>query len=82
MLDGVYAFVIIDGDKVIAGCGPFGLRPLYRFLLSDGRFGYASEIKQIVPNGTIIDLKFVSPFSYVIRLSSVKYLAQRITVTR
>jgi asparagine synthase (glutamine-hydrolysing) len=46
-LDGHYAFGILDGEKLILGRDPLGVRPLY-YGFSNGAFLFASEIKALV----------------------------------
>jgi len=46
-LDGDFAFVIIDGDKYIAGRDPIGVKPLYYGLDERGRIYFSSEMKSI-----------------------------------
>jgi len=46
-LDGVFAFVIIDGEDFIAGRDPIGVKPLYYGQDSEGRWFFASEMKAI-----------------------------------
>lgn len=47
MLDGDFAFVIIDGDDYIAGRDPIGVKPLYYGLDERGRIYFSSEMKSI-----------------------------------
>jgi len=47
MLDGIFAFVVIDGDDFIAGRDPLGVKPLYYGLDERGRVYFASEMKAI-----------------------------------
>jgi asparagine synthase (glutamine-hydrolysing) len=47
MLDGDFAFVVIDGDNYIAGRDPLGVKPLYYGLDERGRVYFASEMKPI-----------------------------------
>lgn len=47
LLDGDFAFVIIDGDDFIAGRDPLGVKPLYYGLDERGRIYFASEMKTI-----------------------------------
>jgi asparagine synthase (glutamine-hydrolysing) len=47
MLDGDWAFVIIDGDDFIAGRDPMGVKPLYYGLDQRGRIYFSSEMKPI-----------------------------------
>ncbi len=46
-LDGVFAFVVIDGEKFIAGRDPIGVKPLYYGTLEDGSMCFSSEMKVI-----------------------------------
>jgi len=46
-LDGVFAFVVIDGDDFIAGRDPIGIKPLYYGKDIEGRMYFASEMKVI-----------------------------------
>ncbi len=47
MLDGDFAFVVIDGDDFIAGRDPMGVKPLYYGLDERGRIYFSSEMKPI-----------------------------------
>ena len=47
LLDGDFAFVVIDGDDFIAGRDPMGVKPLYYGLDERGRIYFASEMKPI-----------------------------------
>lgn len=47
MLDGMFAFVVIDGDDYIAGRDPLGVKPLYYGLDERGRMYFSSEMKAI-----------------------------------
>lgn len=47
MLDGIFAFVVINGDDYIAGRDPLGVKPLYYGLDERGRMYFASEMKAI-----------------------------------
>jgi asparagine synthase (glutamine-hydrolysing) len=47
MLDGDWAFVVVDGDDYIAGRDPMGVKPLYYGLDERGRMYFASEMKPI-----------------------------------
>ena len=47
MLDGDFAFVVIDGDDYIAGRDPLGVKPLYYGMDERGRMYFASEMKPI-----------------------------------
>lgn len=47
MLDGIFAFVVIDGDEFMAGRDPLGVKPLYYGIDSHGAIYFASEMKAI-----------------------------------
>lgn len=47
LLDGDWAFVIVDGDDFIAGRDPMGVKPLYYGLDERGRIYFSSEMKPI-----------------------------------
>ena len=47
LLDGDWAFVVVDGDDYIAGRDPMGVKPLYYGLDERGRMYFASEMKPI-----------------------------------
>ncbi|MFV5702749.1 asparagine synthase B [Flavobacterium sp. XS2P12] len=47
ILDGDWAFVVIDGDDFIAGRDPMGVKPLYYGLDERGRIYFSSEMKPI-----------------------------------
>jgi len=47
MLDGIFAFVVINGDDYIAGRDPLGVKPLYYGLDERGRIYFSSEMKAI-----------------------------------
>ncbi len=46
-LDGVFAFVVVDGDDFIAGRDPIGIKPLYYGKDTEGRLYFSSELKAI-----------------------------------
>ncbi|MCG8701975.1 MAG: asparagine synthase B [Bacteroidales bacterium] len=46
-LDGVFAFVVVDGDKIIAGRDPIGVKPMYYGYDSEGIMYISSEMKAI-----------------------------------
>lgn len=46
-LDGIFAFVVIDGDDFIVGRDPLGVKPLYYGKDKEGRLYFASEMKAI-----------------------------------
>lgn len=47
MLDGDFAFVVVDGDDYIAGRDPLGVKPLYYGMDDRGRMYFASEMKAL-----------------------------------
>jgi asparagine synthase (glutamine-hydrolysing) len=47
MLDGIFGFVVIDGDDFIAGRDPLGVKPLYYGIDDRGRMYFSSEMKSI-----------------------------------
>lgn len=47
MLDGIFGFVVIDGDDFIAGRDPLGVKPLYYGIDERGRMYFSSEMKSI-----------------------------------
>ncbi len=47
-LDGIFAFVVIDGDDFMAGRDPIGVKPLYYGADAEGNLYFASEMKVIV----------------------------------
>lgn len=47
LLDGDFAFVVIDGDDYIAGRDPLGVKPLYYGMDERGRMYFSSEMKPI-----------------------------------
>lgn len=46
-LDGVFSFIVVDGDDFIVGRDPIGVKPLYYGQDSEGRWFFASEMKVI-----------------------------------
>ena len=46
-LDGVFSFVVADGDKIFAGRDPMGVKPLFYGTSEDGSLWFASEIKAL-----------------------------------
>jgi asparagine synthase (glutamine-hydrolysing) len=47
MLDGIFAFVVIDGYKFMAGRDPIGVKPLYYGYDKEGRMYFTTEMKVI-----------------------------------
>jgi len=46
-LDGVFAFVVLDGDRFIAARDPIGIKPLYYGTDKKGNMFFASEMKAL-----------------------------------
>jgi len=47
MLDGVFAFVLIDDNRFMAGRDPIGVKPMYYGTDEDGNMYFSSEMKAI-----------------------------------
>lgn len=47
MLDGIFAFVVINGDDYLVARDPLGVKPLYYGMDDRGRLYFASEMKAI-----------------------------------
>ncbi len=47
-LEGMYAFALIDGNRLILGRDPLGIKPLY-WARENGRIYFASELKALAP---------------------------------
>jgi asparagine synthase (glutamine-hydrolysing) len=47
-LDGMFAFVLSDGDQVFAARDPLGIKPLYMGRDADGGLWFASELKALI----------------------------------
>ena len=54
-LDGVFAFVIINGDDFIVARDPIGVKPLYYGRDAAGRYYFASEMKALTESCTIFE---------------------------
>jgi len=48
LLDGMFVFMVVDGDDFIVGRDPIGIKPLYYGQDADGRWLFSSEMKSIV----------------------------------
>ncbi len=58
MLDGVFAFVLIDNNKneIFVARDPYGVRPLYySYTSSDFKYGFSSELKMLLNDDTWVD---------------------------
>lgn len=58
LLDGVFAFVIVDGDEVMAARDPIGVRPLF---WGCNKIGFCSEAKGLI---NLMDVEPFPPGSY------------------
>lgn len=47
-LDGIFAFIVLDGDRFMVGRDPIGVKPLYYGWDKDGNMYFSSEMKAIV----------------------------------
>ena len=47
-LEGMYAFAIVDGTRLVLGRDPLGIKPLY-WARQNGQLWFASEIKALAP---------------------------------
>ena len=47
-LDGMFAFVVTDGSRLLAARDPLGIKPLYMGRDGEGRAWFASELKALV----------------------------------
>lgn len=47
LLDGVFVFIILDGDKFMVGRDPIGIKPLYYGKDATGKLYFSSELKVI-----------------------------------
>ncbi len=62
-LDGMFAFVISDGEQVFAARDPLGIKPLYLGRGTDGGLWFASELKAMTPVCANIE-EFPPGFAY------------------
>jgi len=60
MLDGVFAFIIVDGDNICVGRDPIGVRPLF-WSLEENKIGFCSEAKGLCE---LMDMIQYPPGSY------------------
>lgn len=47
-LDGMFAFIVVNGDDFMVGRDPIGIKPLYYGQDTEGRWFFSSEMKTIV----------------------------------
>ena len=73
LLDGVFAFVLLDtiNRKVFLGRDTYGIRPLFKFLTDDGFLAVCSEAKG---NGIIYYPSLNLLYSCVLQLFSIAWL--------
>ena len=66
LLDGVFAFILIDINKNIAFAArdPYGVRPMFILTTENSQYGFASELKQLHNIYSISDIKQVVPGCY------------------
>lgn len=72
MLDGMFSFVVINGDDFIAGRDPLGIKPLYYGLDERGRIYFASEMKAIADHCKTFST-FPPGYYYTQKTGFVKY---------
>jgi len=72
MLDGMFAFVVIDGDDFIAARDPLGIKPLYYGIDERGRMYFASEMK-VIADQCITFSTFPPGHIYTEKTGFVKY---------
>jgi asparagine synthase (glutamine-hydrolysing) len=75
MLDGVYAFILIDFEKesVFIARDTYGVRPLFKWELKNGSFLFASEIKMGFKTDIDIRPEPFAPGSYIYSSLKDKY---------
>ncbi|MGS2739002.1 asparagine synthase B [Sinomicrobium sp. M5D2P17] len=71
-LDGVFAFVVIDGDDFIAGRDPIGVKPLYYGTDAEGRMYFSSEMK-VIADQCVEFLAFPPGHFYTAKTGFVRY---------
>jgi asparagine synthase (glutamine-hydrolysing) len=71
-LDGMFAFVVIDGDDYIAARDPLGIKPLYYGIDERGRKYFSSEMKTIADQCTTFST-FPPGHIYTEKTGFVKY---------
>ena len=72
LLDGMFAFVVIDGDDYIAARDPLGIKPLYYGIDERGRKYFSSEMKTIADQCTTFST-FPPGHIYTEKTGFVKY---------
>jgi len=72
LLDGMFTFVILDGDKFMVARDPIGIKPLYYGKATDGTLFFASEMKSLADQ--CVDFTAFPPGHYYTRETGfVKY---------
>lgn len=71
-LDGMFAFVVVNGDDFMAGRDPLGIKPLYYGIDDRGRYYFASEMKAIADQCTTFST-FPPGHFYTEKTGFVKY---------
>ncbi len=72
MLDGDFAFVVVDGDDFIAGRDPLGVKPMYYGIDEAGRMYFASEMKALADQCVSFSI-FPPGYFYTSTTGFVKY---------
>ncbi len=72
LLDGVFAFILLDGAKVFVARDPIGVKPLYYGIDEDGDLWFASETKSLVGPCEKIE-EFPPGHYYTLESGFVKY---------
>lgn len=77
----MFAFVIYDKKKneFFAARDRFGVKPLFYAVDNNGNYQFASELKQLVSNDTIQEVKKFPPAHYMANGQLKRYYAPRIT---
>jgi asparagine synthase (glutamine-hydrolysing) len=71
-LDGIFSFVIVDGEKFMAGRDPIGVKPLYYGYDEAGNMYFSSEMKAICDQCTTME-SFPPGHYYTSETGFVKY---------
>jgi asparagine synthase (glutamine-hydrolysing) len=72
MLDGVFAFIVADGDKYIVGRDPIGVKPLYYGVDYKGNMYFSSEMKALADQCVKFDA-FPPGYYYTPETGFIKY---------
>ncbi|MCO4792789.1 MAG: asparagine synthase B [Bacteriovoracaceae bacterium] len=71
-LDGVFAFVVVDGSKVLAGRDPLGVKPLFYGFDKEERIWFSSEYKSLIDHCEQIE-EFPPGHYFTLETGFVKY---------